>query len=276
VRSLLLLAFITGSAFMAVSCSDPIFWTLQNEKKIERGNLPKNTAAAEIWEGGTHYFARIGVTVWYKAIASPKSNWQRLSGTEGKARSLGGGKVLLSDRNIYAITDGAQPALGASTGTAAEGQMLDEKGAVQDASFVGLYNGSQVITINEAYSVDGSIISYKAGQGGFDKATIKTGSGNVEGAANALLDTSGNTAFSEIIGLYGTIGYGEIYLDSSTNEVKLRSPSVTVADKTAYEVSDLTGATVVGFYLAKTGNTFFVLTSNRGLWRNTDGVWYWE
>jgi hypothetical protein len=232
-------------SILVASCSDPIFWVLQNEIKIERSNLPKDTVAAGFGQDSTYYYAMMGPSVWRKSIAEGfRGSWTRLA-QEGNVRAMGG----LS----YALFNGSGAISGLTLVQLGAGEVIDKSGAV--------------VSVIPGVTTDGALTSSNG-------EISLSGSRKVGGSTRALLDLNG----SPVVGLFASsTGFGEIVNGDNSTSLALRSPTTVVSSNDDYVVSNLARANVVGFW-QDTANPdiIFVLTSNFGLWRIQNRTLYWE
>ena len=134
---------------------------------------------------------------------------------------------------------------------------------------------SYVSGLNKEYLyADGKVGKYQCpSAGGSGSWTSFAGTGHAPSRGSAIfqLTTNAYTSVKALFAVYG-LGYFELYEEGGT--LKVRPPTSTVANKDAYQTSDLAFATITGFY--ENGNDIFALTSRKGLWRLSNGVWHQE
>ena len=280
------------AALLLTSCNGAIFWTLQNEELIERSNLPKEAPAVGMASDGVYYYVIIGHTLWVRPIDNINpANWTQLRGSNNM---LGAGgltpAVVLSSSNsqIYLPED-------AGAATVLQNVRVFRNGEYALASQPEI-SGSGGLLFSQGFTRDGGITSWngqpqaagspRPGDSGRRDNFIDAGGGlnTLNGRANSLLDIRGSALWfagdntAGVIGLVGHNGqgYSELFVNED-GELTLRRPTDSVDNTIAYGVSDLAMAVVSGFFLDPADpDTFFVLTFNNGLWRNTNGVWFWE
>lgn len=314
--SLLRSSLVLILTILTLSCSDPIFWITSREQPITKNNLPKETQVTGIVAMGGNYYAAVGTSLWKRPVAGGEwdriplptsivngvgatatavyagshdgvftgsgTSFTKLAGYNGSVA------VYQVNTNIYYVGQDTTMGLltvyngptfpaapnfkvsGNFTGANAANAVGGSNGIFTDASGNIRYRFSWVSGFHRNFLYADSIVGEYNATAGTWTRQVNTGQPGNRGAAIFQL---GNThgAVKALYSVYG-LGYFELYEDGG--QLRVRSPESTIRDRDAYLVSDLAFSTITGFY--ENGPDVFAMTSRRGLWRLTAGVWYQE
>ncbi len=285
------------------ACSDPIFWVLRHETVVPSNNLPKEAMVTGVTRWNNNYYAAVGSKLWVVSVTG--GQWSSIAGLTVDGLNgvvVENGKLLVGTGNgFYESSDGTTFVQGGEAGKSTA--VAEYSGTVYKSVFsngVNIVNGMRIgsgqlagagiagiATHGAVYSASDTVI-YKGVVGGYSGiylyADEKVGEYTSSGWGKTATTETGDgstvfaiTAYGNTVALYAPVGRGyyEVYSDNG-GVLRSRLPEATVADPTAYEVSDLARSRILGFYYDAQDHVLFAMTSNIGLWKLKDGIWSHE